>query len=122
MTDEQVPDPPMKPQDTLIWMLGGMSADLKSIKDGQAAAAVSHASAEAANTKEHEEFRRVLSQHGTDIAVLKSGRVDDHEEAVEASSLNDKLRTRRITFWGVVASIPLTIIGIVSFFLANNHK
>lgn len=112
----------MKPQDTLIWMLGGMSADLKSIKDGQAAAAVSHASAEAANTKEHEEFRRVLSQHGTDIAVLKSGRVDDHEEAVEASSLNDKLRTRRITFWGVVASIPLTIIGIVSFFLANNHK
>jgi hypothetical protein len=88
MTDES---PPMKPQDTVIFLLGELGGKVTSLTDSVNSTAASQAAVNAANEAEHAKFREAISAHDTAIAVLNDGK--------KAQQENKLTRIQLVSLW-----------------------
>lgn len=83
----------MKPQETVIYLLGQLDGKMGSVQASIAASAQSQADAAAENRREHDEFR-------SDIATIKAA------------------QPVRVSPWakvGVIIAIPASLIALVGF-------
>lgn len=91
--------PPLKPQDTLILLLGELKGETRAIREGQAASQTQQAERDAENKREHEEFRKQLGDHQEALAVLK-----DNKQTAS---------TGRAEFWTRVG-IFVAVLGVIT--------
>lgn len=66
------PNPQMKPQDTVIYLLGEVKGELKALRETVTQTQSSQAEQNAAHERDHSEFRDTMSEHSTALAVLQS--------------------------------------------------
>lgn len=110
MTEEQ-PSAPMKPQDTVIFLLGELKGGVSSLKESVDSSAASQAQVNLANEQEHAKFRTEISSLNSDMAVLKDSRTSQRYTKSEL--------TQR---WMVYAGLPATLLACVSLFLMIYNK
>jgi hypothetical protein len=101
MTDE--PTPPMKPQDTVIFLLGELKGSMTALQTSVETRDQTQADINKANEADHEKFRTDISAVVTDVAVLKDNRVS---QRYTKSELTQK--------WMVWAGIPATVLGLIT--------
>ena len=111
MTDETSSQ--LKPQDTIIFLLGEMKAELRGLREGQTAAVVRDAVSDAKNTKEHDEFRKSLNDHANDLLILKG----DRNAARELITGNRFSAPTRVGLWlagvGMFATLAFNVFRII---------
>lgn len=89
--DEQTPAPAMKPQDTVIYLLGEIKGKVGSLKESVDSSSAAQALVNQANDVEHAEFRRTIGDHSTKLAVLEDGK--------KASQENKLTRIQLVSLW-----------------------
>lgn len=104
MADDDQPSAPMKPQDTVIFLLGEIKGKVGSLKESVDSSSAAQALVNQANESEHAEFRRTISDHSTQLAVLADGKKTQQE--------NKLTRIQLVSLWigapsGVGALIAL---------------
>lgn len=110
MADE-TPTTPMKPQDTVIYILGELGGKMTSLSDSVNASNSSQAAINAANETEHKEFRETLSIHGTQLAILNDGKVTQRYTKSE--------RTQQ---WMVWMALPASVISVAAIIYSILNK
>jgi hypothetical protein len=101
MTDE--PSPPMKPQDTVIFLLGELKGSVASLQTSVDNNNLAQAAVNQQNEADHAKFREDIGGLTTDVAVLKDSRVS---QRYTKSELTQK--------WMVWAGIPATVLGLIT--------
>lgn len=97
MSDVQ---PAMKPQDTVIYLLGELKGQMGSVQATVAASTTAQSAVNAENKKEHEEFRHTLEAHGNELTAIRTA------------------SPARVSGWskaGVLVAIPASAIALVGF-------
>lgn len=92
--------PQMKPQDTVIYLLGELKGQMGAVQASVAASAQSQALVNAENITEHAAFRKTLASHADDITAIKTA------------------QPMKVSPWskaGVVIAIPSSLIALVGF-------
>lgn len=102
----------MKPQDTVIFLLGELKGGVSSLKASVDSTAASQAAINAANEAEHAKFRETLGVHATAIAVLNDGKKTERE--------NKLTRWQLIGIWLGAPAGLLSLIAVVTY--AFNNK
>jgi len=64
--------PQMKPQDTVIYLLGELKGETQAMRGQLSASSQAQALVNAENKAEHEEFRKTLEIHASDITTMKA--------------------------------------------------
>jgi uncharacterized protein YdbL (DUF1318 family) len=93
----------MKPQETIIFMLGELKGQMSSLQTSVENRDQAQADINKANEADHAEFRRDISAVVTDVAVLKDNRLS---QRYTKSELTQK--------WMVWAGIPATLLGLIT--------
>lgn len=102
----------MKPQDTLILLLGELKGETRAIREGLAASQTQQAEVNAENKREHEEFRRTLGEHGSTLAVLT-----DNKQSASAARLT---RPQVIAIWVSAPSSLAALVGLaITYFTTH---
>lgn len=110
MTEEST-SAPMKPQDTVIFLLGELKGGVSSLKESVDSSAASQAQINLTNEQEHAKFRETLGAHDTAIAVLTDGKKTQQE--------NTLTNLQRIGLWISVPSGLAALVGIVALWISN---
>lgn len=101
MTDES-PSAPMKPQETVIYLLGELKGSVQSLQQSVDATARAQADINKANEEEHAKFRTDIAALATSVAVLNDNRTSQRFSAAE--------RTQRWMTWlGVPGALAASI-------------
>jgi len=95
-------EPQMKPQETIIFMLGKLDGQMASVTATVTASSAAQASVNAENKREHEEFRATLQEQGLDINTLKS------TQPVKVSPWSKA---------GVIIALPSSVVALIGFVL-----
>jgi hypothetical protein len=66
------PNPQMRAQDTVIFLLGEVKGELKALRETVTQSETVRAEQNAAHERDHHEFRETMSEHSTALAVLQS--------------------------------------------------
>jgi hypothetical protein len=103
--------PPMKPQDTVIFLLGELKGGVTALKESVDSSAASQAVVNAKNEADHVTFREKLEAHSTALAVLDDGKKTQHE--------NTLTHMQRLGLWIAVPSGVASAVGIVVLWLSN---
>jgi len=78
-------EPQMKPQDTVIYLLGELKGEVGSLRQSIDSHSATQTLVNAANDKDHIGFRKTLTEHSETLAVLNSRQpVRVHWTAVSA--------------------------------------
>jgi hypothetical protein len=96
----------MKPQDTVIYLLGQLQGGVDSLHASVNASNVSQAAVNKANEEEHAKFRETLGAHATELAIIR-----DQGQTKTAS------RMTRVQHWTLLLGIPggvATVIGLIT--------
>jgi hypothetical protein len=101
MTDE--PSPPMKPQETIIFMLGELKGSFSSLQTSVDNSNKTQAAINQQNDADHDKFRGDIGGLSTRVAVLEDNRVS---QRYTKSELTQK--------WMVWAGIPATVLGLIT--------
>jgi len=104
MTDE--PSPPMKPQETIIFMLGELKGSVSSLQTSVENSNQAQAVINQQNEADHEKFRTDIGQLNTDVAVLKDNRSSQRFTVSE--------RTQR---WMVWLGVPAAVVSTIALFI-----
>lgn len=102
---------PMKPQDTVIFLLGELKGGVSSLKESVDSSAASQAAINTANETEHAKFRETLGVHATQLAVLTDGKKTQQE--------NTLTNLQRIGLWVSVPSGLGALVGLVALWISN---
>lgn len=94
---------PLKSQDAVMYALGELKGQMGAVLQGQSA----QADVNADNKREHEEFRKTLGEHGTDITVLQNDKA-----AAQAARLS---RPQAVALWVAAPSSVLALVGVVAY-------
>ena len=92
--------PQMKPQDTVIYLLGELKGETQAMRGQLSASAQAQALVNAENKTEHEEFRKTLEVHASDITTMKA------------------TQPLRVSPWqkaGVIVAVPASVVALVGF-------
>lgn len=87
------PQPQMKPQDTVIYLLGKLEGQVSSVHETVTSSAAAQAAVNAENKREHDEFRKDI----TEIKATQPVKVSPWAKA------------------GVVIAIPASLVALVGF-------
>lgn len=101
MTDDQ--SPPMKPQETIIFMLGELKGSMTALQTSVETSNKAQGDINKANEADHEKFRGDIGGLSTRVAVLEDNRVS---QRYTKSELTQK--------WMVWAGIPATVLGLIT--------
>lgn len=102
---------PMKPQDTVIFLLGELKGGVSSLKESVDSSAASQAAINTANEAEHAKFRESLSAHDTALAVLNDGKKTQQE--------NTMTNLQRVGLWVSVPSGLAALAGLIALWISN---
>lgn len=94
------PEPAMKPQDTMIYLLGELKGSMAAVQTSLTQQASSQAAINAENRREHDEFRKTLESNTKDLAEVKA------------------LQPQRVSPWskaGVIVAVPASLVALVGF-------
>lgn len=94
------PEPQMKPQDTMIYLLGELKGSVSALQSSVSQASTAQAAINAENKREHEEFRKTLEHNTLDIAEVKA------------------TQPLKISPWSkaaVIVAVPASIVALVGF-------
>jgi hypothetical protein len=100
------PVPQMKPQDTIVYLLGELKGEMRSTRETVAASSNSQAIVNAENTREHESFRETLAAHAQEITTIKAA------------------QPVRVSTWskaGVIIAVPASVVALVGFIFVYLH-
>lgn len=100
---------PLKPQDTVIYLLGELKGQVGSLTNSVNSSAASQAAINTANEAEHAEFRKILGTHDTQLAVLNDGKKTQQE--------NKLTRWQLIGLWIGAPSGLASFIGLIYLFV-----
>jgi capsular polysaccharide biosynthesis protein len=92
--------PQMKPQDTVIYLLGELKGETQAMRGQLSASSQAQALVNAENKAEHEEFRKTLEVHGSAITTIQA------------------TQPLRVSPWqkaGIVVAIPASLVALVGF-------
>jgi hypothetical protein len=101
----------MKPQDTVIFLLGELKGGVTALKESVDSSAAQQAVINAANESDHVKFREKLEAHSTALAVLDDGKKTQRE--------NTLTHMQRLGLWIAVPSGVASAVGIVVLWLSN---
>lgn len=110
MADEQTSSP-MKPQDTVIFLLGEIKGKVSSLKESVDSSAAAQALVNQANENEHAEFRRAIGDHSTQLAVLNDGKRTQQD--------NKLTRIQLVSLWIGAPSGVAALIGVLAYMNFN---
>jgi hypothetical protein len=102
---------PMKPQDTVIYLLGELKGQVGSLTESVNSSATQQAAVNAANEAEHAEFRKTLGIHDTAIAVLTDGK--------KTQQMSKSERTQR---WMVYIALPTAVTALATIVYSVVNK
>jgi hypothetical protein len=108
--DEQTPSPPMKPQDTVIYLLGEIKGKVGSLQASVDSNSRAQADVNKANEEEHTKFRDAIATLSTAVAVLNDSRTSQRYSMSE--------RTQRWMVWAGVPGMGLAVVTL--FFMFYN--
>jgi hypothetical protein len=103
MTDE--PSTPMKPQDTIILLLGELKGQMSSLQTSVENRDRAQADINKANEQEHAKFRDDISALSTAVAVLNDNRASQRYTLSE--------RTQKWMTWIAAPSAVAALIGLL---------
>ena len=110
MSEDQ--GPPMKPQDTIILLLGELKGQMSSLQTSVENRDRAQADINKANEQEHAKFRDDISALSTAVAVLNDNR------ATQRYTLSE--RTQRLMTW---IGIPAALVSVITLFImVYNNK
>lgn len=101
----------MKPQDTVIFLLGELKGGVSSLKESVDSSAASQALVNRQNEDEHAKFREAISGHDTAIAVLNDAKKSQQE--------NTLTNLQRVGLWISVPSGLGALVGIVALWISS---
>lgn len=102
MTDEP-PAPPMKAQDTVIFLLGELKGSVTSLHQSVDNNARAQADINKANEEEHAKFREDISGLATAVAVLNN-----------TDQTQKESRGNRVQFWSLIIGVPAGIATVIA--------
>jgi hypothetical protein len=91
---------PLKPQETVIYLLGELKGQVGSLQGTVASSAASQAAVNLENKNEHAEFRKTLSAHADELTALRTA------QPVKVSPWQKA---------GIIIAIPASVIALVGF-------
>lgn len=92
---------PLAPQDTTNFLLGQISGQVHALQNSVESSVASQAAINAANETEHQEFRKTLGVHGSQIAVLEDGK-----------KMQQATKTERTQQWMVWLALPASVLSL----------
>lgn len=90
----------MKPQDVVIYKLGELGGQMTAMQASVTQAATIQAAEAAENKKEHDEFRKALGEHTTELHELRQA------QPVKVSPWSKA---------GVIIALPASVIALIGF-------
>lgn len=93
---------PMKPQDTVIYLLGELKGEVRSTTQAVTAASTAQAAVNSEHAKEHESFRKAIEANTLDLAAIKAS------------------TPVRVSTWskaGVIIAVPASVVALVGFII-----
>jgi hypothetical protein len=102
----------MKPQDTVIFLLGELKGGVSSLKESVDSSAASQATINTANETEHAKFRETLGIHATAIAVMQDGQKVKQE--------NKLTRLQAVALWAGAPAAVASAIGLLAYINLNH--
>ena len=100
---------PMKPQDTVIFLLGELKGQVTSLKGSVDVSAASQAVVNTANEAEHAKFREEISKHDSMLAVLT--------DAKKTQSENRVTNVQKIAIWVAAPTGLAALIGLIAVYI-----
>lgn len=94
----------MKPQDTVIYLLGELKGEVGAMRGQLSANTQAQAAVNAENKAEHEEFRKTLEAHSSDITTLKA------------------TQPVKVSPWakaGIIIALPASVVALIGFITTN---
>lgn len=107
---DSTPTTSLRPNDQVIYILGRIEGTVSSLKGSVDASNQSQALVNAANELEHQEFRKTLGQHTTEIAGLTQE---------NATAKSNKLSGMQLAGLWIAAVGGLSGIGTLLFFITH---
>jgi hypothetical protein len=101
----------MKPQDTVIFLLGELKGGVQSLRTSVDSSAAQQAVINAANEADHIKFREKLEAHSTALAVLDDGKKTQRE--------NTLTHMQRLGLWIAVPSGAASLVGIAILWFSH---
>jgi len=100
------------PKDQTNYLLGRLEGTMGALKDTVVASAAAQAIANTQHEAEHSEFRKTLTEHSAELAVLKSDK--------QTSATN---RSEAVQKWMVIVGVPGALIAAAGalVWLLTNH-
>lgn len=95
MSDAQ----PMKPQETVIYLLGELKGEMRSTRESVAASAATQAVVNGEHAKEHEAFRKAIEANTLDLAAIKAA------QPIKVSPWSKA---------GIIIALPASIIALIA--------
>lgn len=99
MSDVQ-PGQPMKPQETVIYLLGELKGQMASVQSSVAASTVAQAAINNENKREHEQFRKAIEENTLGLSELRA------------------TQPIKVSVWskaGVIIALPASVVALVGF-------
>lgn len=90
----------MKPQDTVIYLLGELKGEVRSTANAVTAASAAQATVNSEHAKEHDSFRKAIEQNTLDLAAVKAA------------------QPMKVSGWskaGVLIALPASAVALVGF-------
>lgn len=91
---------PMKPQETVIYLLGELKGEVRSTATAVTAASTAQAAVNAEHAKEHEAFRKSIEANTLDLAAIKAA------TPIKVSPWSKA---------GVIIALPASVVALIGF-------
>lgn len=101
---------PIPAKDQTNYLLGRLEGALTALTNTVSASATAQGITNAQHEAEHAEFRRTLTEHASELAVLKN------DKTVAVSR-----RSESVAKWVSLIGIPVALVGSFASWLLSNH-